>query len=51
LANGVDLFLRDDNLRENAGILVRERVEAKFTLDQQVDNYLELYARMLDKTR
>ena len=38
----------DDNLRAKAVILARQRVEAKFTLDQQVDNYLELYAQMLD---
>lgn len=38
----------DDNLRAKAVILARQRVEDKFTLDQQVDNYLELYAQMLD---
>lgn len=48
LATGVELFLRDDSLREKAGILARQRVEAKFTLDQQVDNYLKLYAQILD---
>jgi glycosyltransferase involved in cell wall biosynthesis len=49
LANGVELFLSDDSLRENAGILARKRVEDKFTLKQQVDNYLRLYAQILDK--
>jgi glycosyltransferase involved in cell wall biosynthesis len=51
LANGVELFLNDDALRAKAGILARKKVEAKFTLDQQVDNYLELYSQMLDKKR
>ena len=49
LAIGIELFLRDDVLRAKAGILTRERVEDKFTLDQQVDNYLRLYAQILDK--
>lgn len=48
LANGIELFLSDDNLREKAGILARKRVEDKFTLNQQVENYLKLYAQMLD---
>jgi glycosyltransferase involved in cell wall biosynthesis len=51
LANGVELFLSDDDFRENTGILAREKVEDKFTLDQQVENYLKLYAQILDKTR
>ena len=51
LANGAELFLSDYDLRENTGILARQRVEDKFTLDQQVDNYLKLYAQILDKTR
>ena len=51
LANGVDLFLSDDVLREKAGILARKKVEDKFTLDQQVDNYLKLYDQMSDKNR
>ena len=51
LTNGVDLFLRDDVLREKAGILARQRVEDKFTLKQQVGNYLKLYSQMLDKTQ
>ena len=51
LANGVELFLRDDALRAKAGILARQRVVDTFTLDQQVDNYLGLYSQMLDKTR
>jgi glycosyltransferase involved in cell wall biosynthesis len=49
LADGVELFLSDAKLREKAGILARQRVEAKFTLDQQEDNYLKLYAQILDK--
>jgi glycosyltransferase involved in cell wall biosynthesis len=49
LANGVELFLRDDSLRAKAGILARQRVEDKFTLDQQVDNYLKFYSQMLDE--
>jgi glycosyltransferase involved in cell wall biosynthesis len=49
LADGVELFLSDAKLREKAGILARERVEDKFTLDQQVDNYLKLYDPILDK--
>jgi len=48
LANGVELFLRDDSLSEKAGILARQRVEDNFTLDQQVDSYLKLYAQILD---
>ena len=48
LANGVELVLSDDRLRAKAGILARQRVEDNFTLKQQVDNYLELYAQMLD---
>jgi glycosyltransferase involved in cell wall biosynthesis len=51
LADGVELFLNDDVLREKAVILARQRVVDKFTLDQQVDNYLELYSQMLDKNR
>ena len=50
LANGVALFLNDAELRDKAGILAREKVEDNFTLDQQVDNYLKLYAQILDKT-
>lgn len=46
LANGVELFLNDDGLREKAGILARQKIEDKFTLDQQVDNYLKLYSQM-----
>ena len=49
LANGIDLFLCDDDLRAKAGILARQRVVDTFTLDQQVDNYLELYSQMLDR--
>ena len=37
LANGVELFLNDDALREKAGILAREKVENKFTLKQQTE--------------
>lgn len=48
LANGVELFLCDDALREKAVILARQKVEDKFTLKQQVDNYLKLYDQMLD---
>ena len=51
LANGIDLFLSDDDLRAKAGVLARERVVDMFTLDQQVDNYLWLYSQMLDKNR
>jgi glycosyltransferase involved in cell wall biosynthesis len=51
LATGVERFLSDDSLRENTGILARQRVEDTFTQDQQVDTYLELYAQMLDKNR
>jgi glycosyltransferase involved in cell wall biosynthesis len=47
LANGVELFLGDDVLRAKAGILARQRVVDKFTLDQQVDNYLKLYAQIV----
>ena len=50
-ANGIERFLGDDDLSEKARILARQRVEDKFTLDQQVDNYLKLYDQMLDKTR
>ena len=49
LADGVELFLNDEVLRAKAGILARERVEDKFTLKQQVGNYLKLYAQMLDR--
>ncbi len=49
LATGVELFLRDYVLRAKAGILARQRVEDKFTLKQQVDNYLRLYAHILDR--
>ena len=49
LATGVERFLSDDVLRAKAGILARQRVEDKFTLDQQVDNYLMLYAHILDR--
>jgi glycosyltransferase involved in cell wall biosynthesis len=48
LANGVDLFLCDDVLRKKAGILAREKIGDNFTLKQQVDNYLNLYAQILD---
>ena len=51
LANGVELFLRDDVLREKAGILARKKIEDNFTLTRQVDNYLKLYDQMLDKNR
>lgn len=51
LKNGVELFLRDDNLREKAGILARKKVEDCFTLDQQGENYLKLYIQILDKKR
>jgi glycosyltransferase involved in cell wall biosynthesis len=51
LANGVDLFLSDDNLREKAGILARKKIEDNFTPTRQVENYLKLYAQMLDKNR
>ena len=51
LAKGVELFLSDDDLREKAGILAREKVEDNFTLNQQVDRYLKLYSQMLDKNR
>ena len=51
LAIGIELFLNDDTLREKAGILARQRVEDKFTLKQQVGNYLKLYSQMLDKTQ
>ena len=49
LANGVELFLSDDDLREEGGILAMEKVEDCFTLNQQVKNYLELYALILDR--
>lgn len=49
LANGVELFLRDDVLREKAGILARKKVEDNFTPKQQVDNYLRLYAQIKDR--
>jgi glycosyltransferase involved in cell wall biosynthesis len=48
-ANGIALFLSDDGFRAKARILARKRVEDNFTLNQQVDNYLELYAQILDK--
>ena len=32
LANGVELFLRDDELSAKAGVLAREKVEDNFTL-------------------
>ena len=51
LATGVELFLSDDDLREKAGILAREKIEDDFTLTQQVDNYLKLYAQILDKKK
>ena len=51
LANGVELFLSDDVLSAKAGILARESVKDKFTLDQKVENYLRLYSQMLDKNR
>ncbi len=37
LANGVELFLRDDSLRAKAGIWARQKAEAKFTLKQQAE--------------
>ena len=49
LANGINQFLSDDDLREKAGIFALQKIEAKFTLDQQVDNYLKLYAQILDR--
>ena len=49
LANGVELFLSDDDLRAKAVILARQRVEDKFRLNQQVDNYLKLYAQIMDR--
>ena len=51
LATGVDLFLSDEDLRAKAVILARKRVVDTFTLNQQVDNYLKLYAQILDKTQ
>ena len=49
LANGIERFLRDDVLSAKAGILARQRVKDTFTLNQQVDNYLKLYAQILDR--
>ncbi|RCV66166.1 Glycosyltransferase involved in cell wall bisynthesis [Methanophagales archaeon] len=49
LADGVELFLSDDGLKEKAGILARQRVEDNFTLKRQVGNYLKLYAQILDR--
>jgi len=50
LTKGLNLFLSDDNLRENAGILARKKVEDKFTLDKMIDAYIKLYYSMIKKT-
>ncbi len=40
---GIKTFMENDNLRKNAGISSRERVELKFTLDRMINEYIELY--------
>jgi glycosyltransferase involved in cell wall biosynthesis len=49
LADGVELFLSDEVLREKAGILARKKVEDNFTLDKMVESYLDLYYSMIKK--
>lgn len=41
--NGIKVFLEDINLRTNAPILARQKIEQNFTLDKMINGYLNLY--------
>jgi glycosyltransferase involved in cell wall biosynthesis len=42
--NGIKLFLDNPDLRKNAGIEGRSKVENNFTLKKMVDSYIKLYS-------
>lgn len=46
---GIKTFIENDNLRKNAGIASRKRVEEKFTLDRMINQYIELYQEVYAK--
>lgn len=48
---GINIFLSDDILRKNAGILGRKTVEEKFTIDLMVLKYLDLYNEVHEKRK
>lgn len=51
LADAVETLLRDEDRRSAMGAAGAARVEARFTLDAQVDAYLEWYDELIEERR
>lgn len=45
--NGIKIFLKDIDLRDNSPILARQKIEQNFTLDKMIQNYLNLYKELI----
>lgn len=49
LADGMQLFINDGELRESAGSCARAVVEKSFTIEKMVNSYLNLYYEILER--
>ena len=48
---GIKIFLKNEELRNTAGIKARQVVEASFTLDKMIDNYINIYQEIWEKCK
>lgn len=51
LAKAIDAFLENPRLRQDFGAAARHRVEADFSIDHMVEQYVELYRDLLATSR
>ena len=49
--HGIELFISDKNLREQASKDARKKVESEYTLDRCLDRYQALYEEVFEKRR
>ena len=47
--NGIQIFLENEELRKQAAIVSRQKIENSFTLDKMIDNYIKLYYEIWKK--
>jgi len=48
---GIKIFLENEDLRNTAGIKAGQVVEANFTLDKMINNYINLYQEIWEKCK